>query len=94
MSFAGHVFDMIQRDKQNRALMKFRRNRMRENINKLSTKTTSYPNNISYEVVDRIIKNKNERELREEQHFLFAKILLFSIVIILFLMILGIRYLF
>ena len=93
MSSAGHIFDAIQRNKQNRAMLKSRRNRMRENINKIRAKKTSPPNtNISSDELERIIKNKKERELGEERHFLFAQILLSGIVIITLLLILGIRY--
>jgi hypothetical protein len=93
MSFAGHVFDMIQRDKQNREMLKYRRNRMKANRDKAYAKKTSYPNtNISSEVLEKIIKNKKERELEQERHFLFAQILFLGIVIIALLLIFGIRY--
>ena len=94
MSFAGHVLDMIQRDKQNREMMKYRRNRMKENKHKVyAKKTSSFNTNISSEELESIIKNKKERELDEERHFLFSKILLLGIVVIVLLLIFGIRYL-
>jgi len=94
MSFAGHVFDMIQRDKQNREMLKYRRNRMKDNRLKACAKKTSSPNTtISSEALERIIKNKKERELDEERHFLLAQILFLGIVVIVLLLILGIRYL-
>jgi RNA polymerase-interacting CarD/CdnL/TRCF family regulator len=66
---------------------------MKENRDKAYAKKTSSPNiNISSEVLERIIKNKKERELDQERHFLFAKILFLGIVIIALLLILGIRY--
>jgi len=93
MSFAGHVFDMIRRNKQNREMLKYRRNRMKENrLKALTRKTLSLNTNISSEVLDRIIKNKKERDLSEERHFLFAKILYLGIVVIVLLLVLGIRY--
>ena len=93
MSFAGHVFDMVQRDKQNREMLKYRRNQMKENRLKSCAKKTSSPNtNISSEVLERIIKNKKERELDEKRYLLFAQILFLGIVMISLLLIVGIKY--
>jgi hypothetical protein len=93
MSFAGHVFDMIQRDKQNREMLKYRKNRMKENRYKACAKKTSSSNtNISSDEIERIIKNKKERELDEKRHLLFAQALFLGIAIIVSLLILGIRF--
>ena len=93
MSFAGHVFDMIQRDKENREMLKYRRNKMKESRHKANAKKTSYPNaTISPEMLEKTIKDKKKRELKEERHTLFAKILSLCIVIISLLFILGIGY--
>ena len=93
MSFAGHVFDMIKRDKQNREMLTYHRKRMKENQLKAYAKKTSNPNtNISLEMLERIIKKKEKRESEEERRFFFTKILLFALVLIVLLLILGIRY--
>ena len=95
MSYAGHVYDMIRRHKQNRELLKNRSKQMKDNKRKAQTKRISSPNtNISAKELERINQNIKERELDEQCHLLFVQILFGGILIIVSLVILGIKFIF
>ena len=50
MSFAGFVFDMIRRDKENRDM----RNLRRERLNKMYEKSNGIPQNTTFEDMEEI----------------------------------------
>ena len=52
MSFAGFVFDMIRRDKENRNLRLLRRERLNERLDKMH-KGRRMPHNTTAEDIDR-----------------------------------------
>ena len=92
MSFAGHVFDMIKRDRQNREMLKYRRKKIKDSKLKAQFKKTHIQDtNISFEALERVIKNKRERELGEERRYLFAQLKFLSVILIALLIILVIR---
>lgn len=75
MSFAGHVFDMIRRNKEDREML----NRLRGRNNDSRTAYTSHIPDISAEEFDRINHQIKERE-RTEQRYLFRTRLIFLVV--------------
>lgn len=93
MSYAGHVYDMIRRNKENREALKNRRKQMEDNKRKMHTRKTSSPNtNISPKELERINQNMKKRESDEQRHLLFVQILIVGILIIVLLVILGIKF--
>ena len=64
MSFAGHTFDMINRVKQNRALLKARRERILELRDKLYGVDTYIPKSGS----DKEYRKLTEKERQELKH--------------------------
>ncbi len=94
MSFAGHVFDMIRRDKENRQLKELRRERRKESRDKLSAGRLTVNNNMSYEEYMEIDRQLKEEELltrgyRYRCALIISGILIFLVILIL----LVIRYL-
>lgn len=51
MSFAGFVFDMIRRDKENRSLRNLRRERLNSRLDKMHKGHDSMPSNTTVEVL-------------------------------------------
>lgn len=51
MSFAGFVFDMIRRDKENRSLRNLRRERLNSRLDKMHKGHGSMPSNTTVEVL-------------------------------------------
>lgn len=67
MSFAGHVFDMIRRNKEDRDRLNQRRERTNENRKKNLEKMTSYDlSNITTEDLE-LIQRQTEERNREHQ---------------------------
>jgi len=78
MSFAGHVLDMISRQKQNRALQKQRRQRYAEKKDYyLAHPTGEQFNREKYAVKSKIeiekIRKRIQKELREERRIVLIK---------------------
>lgn len=65
MSFAGFVFDMIRRDKENRDLRNIRRERLNERLNKMYEGHNGMPQNTTAEDMKKIAKQTKERERSE-----------------------------
>lgn len=65
MSFAGHIYDMLRRDKENRELRQHLRGRMAANRNGI---IGSYSNreDIHYEELDRIQKDLKKKRIKDE----------------------------
>ena len=64
MGFEGHVFDMIQRTKQNRRMLQDRRDRMRGLVEKMNEKPLAgYPNKLAEGELEQI-----ERDIKAREH--------------------------
>lgn len=69
MSFAGHVFDMIRRNKEDREMLRQLRDRGKDTRAKYASQLPD----ISVEEFDRINRQVKEREQDEQKHFLQIK---------------------
>ncbi len=69
MSFAGHVFDMIRRNKEDREMLRQLRDRGKDTRAKYSSQLPD----ISVEEFDRINRQVKEREQDEQKYFLQIK---------------------
>ena len=67
MSFAGFVFDMIRRDKENRNLRLLRRERLNERLDKMH-KGRRMPHNKTAEDMEKITKFTRQKEHSEQKH--------------------------
>ncbi len=77
MSFAGHVFDMIRRDKQNREMLKQHREHSRDIRRKqMTSKNFSFQPDITIEEFEQINCQLKEKEM-EERQYTFRTALLF-----------------
>ena len=72
MSFAGHVFDMIRRNKDNREMLNRLRGRDKDSSR---TAYTSHIPNISAEEFDRINHQIKEREQNEQRYLLRTRLI-------------------
>lgn len=90
MSFAGFVFDMIRRDKENRDLRNLRRERLNNRLDKMYN-GRNMPQNTTAEDMDKIAKLTAKKE-RSELHYsvkmtyliLLVCIVVASILVVLF----------
>ena len=69
MSFAGHVFDMIRRNKEDREMLRQLRDRGKDTRAKYASQLPD----ISAEEFDRINRQVKEREQDEQEYFLQIK---------------------
>ena len=69
MSFAGHVFDMIRRNKEDREMLRQLRDREKDTRAKYASQLPD----ISAEEFDRINRQVKEREQDEQKYFLQIK---------------------
>lgn len=71
MSYAGHVFDMIRRNKENREHLKLRRERTKEKQDKYA-KNIAPPaySDIAIETAEEQLRGTYERKISERQYFL------------------------
>ena len=67
MSFAGFVFDMIRRDKENRNIRLLRRERLNERLDKMH-KGRRMPHNTTAEDMEKITKFTRQKEHSEQKH--------------------------
>ena len=78
MSFAGHVFDMIRRNKEDREKLKqIRKHTINDRIN-----YTSRIPDISAEEFEEIRKNTKEREAQQEKYISQTTLLILGITIL------------
>ena len=92
MSYGGHVYDMVQRFKQNRELLNHSiKNKKKEKKNNLPTYITGKSS--TAEELERINQNREERELNERRYLLSIQTIFASILLIALLLILGIMFL-
>lgn len=75
MSFAGHVYDMIRRNKEDREALKRLRNRSRDMRERYMDGKSSMPG-ISAEEFEEIDRQVKEREQGEKNYFFRAKLVM------------------
>lgn len=75
MSFAGHVYDMIRRNKEDREALKRFRNRSRDMRERYMDGKSSLPD-ISAEEFEEIDRQVKEREQGEKNYFFRAKLVI------------------
>ena len=81
MSFAGFVFDMIHRDKENRNLRLLRRKRLNERLDKMY-KGRSIPQNATAEEMEEITKLTRQKEYSEQKHTVQMTLIIIGICIL------------
>ncbi len=75
MSFAGHVYDMIRRNKEDREALKRLRNRSRDMRERYMDGKSLLPD-ISAEEFEEIDRQVKEREQGEKNYFFRAKLVM------------------
>lgn len=70
MSFAGFVFDMIRRDKENRDMRNLRRERLNERLDKMYEGHNDMPLNTTAEDMAEIAKLTKKKEQSEQRYSL------------------------
>lgn len=78
MSFAGFVFDMIRRNKENRDM----RNLRRERLNKMYEKSNGIPQNTTFEDMEEIAKLTKKKERSELNYNVIMTLICVSVCII------------
>lgn len=80
MSFAGHVYDMIRRNKENRELLELRRERYKDTRKKMSENSShSDLPPVTSEEFGRVSRESKEKRENEQKYALQMKILFLSI---------------
>lgn len=82
MSFAGFVFDMIRRDKENRDMRNLRRERLNERLNKMYEKSNGIPQNTTFEDMEEIAKLTKKKERSELNYNIIMTLICVSVCII------------
>lgn len=82
MSFAGFVFDMIRRDKENRDLRNIRRERLNERLDKTYEGHNGMPQNTTAEDMEEIVKQTKKRERSEQNYSVSMTFMIVGICII------------
>lgn len=82
MSFAGFVFDMIRRDKENRAMRNLRRERLNNRLDKMYKGRHSKLPNTTPEDMEKIAKMTKEKEQSEDNYIAKMTLIILSICII------------
>lgn len=83
MSFSGFVFDMIRRDKENRDLRNLRRQRLNDRLNKMYEGRSGMPQNTTAEDLEKIQKQKAEKECQDQRYRLRITLIILGICIVL-----------
>ena len=81
MSFAGFVFDMIRRDKENRNLRLLRRERLNERLDKMH-KGCGMPHNTTAEDMEKITRLTRQKECSEQKHTVRMMLIVMGVCII------------
>nr|WP_302831314.1 hypothetical protein [uncultured Bacteroides sp.] len=82
MSFAGFVFDMIRRDKENRDLRNIRRERLNGRLDKMYEGHNGMPQNTTAEDMEEIVKQTKKRERSEQNYSVSMTFMIVGICII------------
>lgn len=86
MSFAGHVFDMIRRNKEDREALKRLRNRSKDMRERYMGGNSSLPD-ISAEEFEEIDRQVKEREQQEKSYFFRTRLLILCIALVILLLV-------
>ncbi|WP_128809447.1 hypothetical protein [Bacteroides rodentium] len=86
MGTLGCVNDMLQRDKENRALRKLSRGRMREHYKYLVERKGPKRAGATIEEIEEIRRNTTEKELSDKEHLFRAKAVLAACALVLLLL--------
>ncbi len=81
MSFGGHVFDMIRRDKLNRELRSLRRERSKERLSKLYGKHSFEPEEVSVEELEKIGRQLKEWKAERQAHLSKQTLLFYALLL-------------
>ncbi|MEL5892769.1 hypothetical protein AAE250_04595 [Bacteroides sp. GD17] len=81
MSFAGFVFDMIRRDKENRDLRNLRRERLGNRLDKMHG-GHSMPQNTTVEDMEEIAKQTTKKEQSELNYSVKMTLLVLAVCIV------------
>ena len=81
MSFAGFVFDMIRRDKENRNLRLLRRERLNERLDKMY-KWHGMPRNTTAEDMEKIPRLPRQKEYSEQRYTVRMMLIIMGICIL------------
>ncbi len=90
MSFAGHVFDMINRSKQNRELLNLRRERAKGKKNSLGKGTMQVDPEITLEEYEKINRQLKQREEEQQKYVARTTLKIAVAMMVLILIIAGI----
>jgi hypothetical protein len=80
------INDMLQRDKENRALRKLSRGRMREHYKYLVKRKGPERADVTIEEIEEIRRNTTEKELSDKEHLFRAKTILAACALVLLLL--------
>lgn len=86
MGTLGCINDMLQRDKENRALRKLSRGRMREHYKYLVERKGPERADVTIEEIEKIRRNTAEKELSDKEHLFRAKTILAACALVLLLL--------
>lgn len=86
MGTLGCINDMLQRDKENRALRKLSRGRMREHYKYLVKRKGPERADVTIEKIEEIRRNTTEKELSDKEHLFRAKTILAAYALVLLLL--------
>ncbi len=79
MSYAGTVFDMIRRNKENREALNLRRQRMNDLRKRLNGTGRLHVNRVTLEELEKIEREVKEKGKEERKYYLCAVLLLVGI---------------
>lgn len=86
MGTLGCINDMLQRDKENRALRKLSRGRMRKHYKYLVKRKGPERADVTIEEIEEIRRNTTEKELSDKEHLFRAKTILAACALVLLLL--------
>lgn len=86
MGTLGCINNMLQRDKENRALRKLSRGRMREHYKYLVERKSPERADVTIEKIEEIRRNTTEKELSDKEHLFRAKTILAAYALVLLLL--------
>ena len=76
MSFAGHVHDMIRRDKENRERKKRNAENRKDRLSKFVCKSSAGYSHVSLSALEEVLKNTKEK-VRQESDIMAKNVVIF-----------------
>ncbi len=86
MGTLGCINDMLQRDKENRALRKLSKGRMRDHYKYLIERKGANRRDVTIEEIEEIQKNTTEKESSDKNYLFRAKMILATCALVLLLL--------